>query len=368
MRPTRADAFRLAVREHELTIEFGRSGAAGAVRLSDAVTLSPETAERLLHGLREALQRRAPVAVPAEGAADSLAGPAGLGATPVNLPADPAAVAAERLLTLLRALGAPYAYERSFRLAPGSLQANRFLASLNLADLGDAGFERALAVAQAMGMSAAAQQAARAAAQAESDALHCLHFGFEAGEGGILCKLYLERQVSAAEIAAARAAGRAALLHLAFKWNVDSGAHVVTRYDWYPGLGADGIATRLRALYGQTAHAESLQIALEALQMAADRVEADTLQYLEVREPENGRSSFDLNLYDAGLQVRDLLPLLLRMRDLQGVRPGQFQALVDQIRNRALGHLAGGVHRDGRDFFNVYYGVTGFPQFASRLA
>jgi tryptophan halogenase len=337
------------------------------VRLSDAVTLSPETAERLLHGLREALQRRAPVAMPAEGVADSLAGPAGLGATPVNLPADPAALAAERLLTRLRALGVPYAYERSFRLAPGSLQANRFLASLNLADLGDAGFERALAVAQAMGMSDSAQQAARAAAQSEGDALQSLHFGFEAGDGGILSKLYLERQVSAAEIAAARAAGRAALLHLAFKWKVDSGAHVVTRYDWYPGLGADGIAARLRALYG-AAHGESLQIALEALQMAAERVDADTLQYLEVREPENGRLSFDLNLYDAGLQVRDLLPLLLRMRDLHGVRPGQFQALVDQIRNRALGHLAGGVHRDGRDFFNVYYGVTGFPQFASRLA
>jgi len=368
MRPSRANAFRLAVREDELTIEFGQGTGSGPVRLSDAVTLSPQTAQRLLHGLREALQRRAPVAMEPEATADSLAGPVGLGTMPVNLPVDPAASAADRLLTQLRSLGVPYAYERSFRLARGSLQANRFLASLNLVDLGEGGFERAMAVAQAMAMPAEAQQAAREAALASTEVAHCLHFGFEAGDGGMMCKLYLERQVNPAEIAAARAAGAAVLLHLAFKWNIDTGAHVVTRYDWYPGLGAEGIAARLRSLYGKTTHAESLQISLEALQTAAERVDAETLQYLEVREPDNGRMSFDLNLYDAGLQVRDLLPLLLRMRDLHGVRPGQFQALIDQIRNRALGHLAGGVHRDGRDFFNVYYGVTGFPQFASRLA
>ena len=40
------------------------------------------------------------------------------------------------------------------------------------------------------------------------------------------------------------------------------------------------------------------------------------------------------------------------------------QALYDQIRTRALGHIAGGVHRNGRDFFNIYYGVAGFPRFS----
>ena len=368
MRPTRADAFRLAVREQDLTIEFGRSAAGGPVTLSDGVTLTPDTAARLLHGLREALQKRAPAPWSDDAEPDSLAGPSGLGATPVNLPTDPAAEAADRLLTQLRGLGVPYAYERSFRLAPGSLQANRFLASLNLVDLGDSGLERVLAVAQAMGMPADAQQAAREAAEAAPGAAHCLHFGFEAGDGGVMCKLYLERQVPEAEVAAARCSGGPALLHLAFKWNLDTGAHVVTRYDWYPGLDAAAIALRLRALYGDAARAESLQIALDALQMAAERVDAGTLQYLEVHEPDNGRRSFDLNVYDAGLQLRDLLPVLLRMRDQHGIRPGQFQALIDQIRNRALGHVAGGVHRDGRDFFNIYYGVTGFPQFANRLA
>ena len=84
-------------------------------------------------------------------------------------------------------------------------------------------------------------------------------------------------------------------------------------------------------------------------------------------DQDNTRRSFDLNLYNAGLQVRDLQPLLHRMRERFDVRPGQFQALYDQIRGRALGHVAGGIHRDAREFFNVYYGVAGLPSFAERF-
>ena len=99
------------------------------------------------------------------------------------------------------------------------------------------------------------------------------------------------------------------------------------------------------------------------LELAASRVAAEKLQYLEVHEPGNGRRSFDLNLYNAKLVVKDVQPQLQAMRERYGVRPGQFQALYDQIKGKVLGHLAGGVHRDGRDFFNVYYGVGSFPQF-----
>jgi tryptophan halogenase len=99
------------------------------------------------------------------------------------------------------------------------------------------------------------------------------------------------------------------------------------------------------------------------LALGAARAGAEQMQYLEVEEAENGRRSFDLNLYSAGLQVKDVQHLLQRMRAHFGVRPGQFQALYDQIKGKVLGHLAGGVHRDGRDFFNLYYGVGSFPHF-----
>lgn len=366
MRPTQADAFRLAMEEDLVAIEFGHRapGPAGLrIALTDRVELEPEVARRLLASLREALQRR-PVAAEAdaaEPAPDSLAGPSGLGAQPLNLPPDPAAQKSALLLERVGALGVPFQYERSFRMAPGSLQANRFLTSMNRSDLGADALQRALDIGRALAMPEDAQLAAGAA----FDGAHCLHFGFEAGPAGTLCKLYLERRVPADEAAQAAREGCGVPLHLAFKWDTDSGRWVQTRYLWFPGLDAQGLDARLVALYGDAAEGDPVRIARETLALAASR--ADGLQYLEVEEDDNGRRSFDLNLYDANLQVRDLLPLLLRMRDFCGIRPGQFQALVDQIRTRSLGHLAGGVHRDGRDFFNVYYGLTGFPLYSARL-
>jgi hypothetical protein len=59
--------------------------------------------------------------------------------------------------------------------------------------------------------------------------------------------------------------------------------------------------------------------------------------------------------------------LLHRMREHFNVPPGRLQALYDQVKGKALGHLAGGVHRDGEDFFNIYYGVVGLPYFNQQL-
>ena len=91
------------------------------------------------------------------------------------------------------------------------------------------------------------------------------------------------------------------------------------------------------------------------------------MQYLEVEEAENARRSFDLNVYNAKLQVKDIHPLMQQMRENFAIRPGQFQALYDQIKALALGHLAGGVHRNGKDFFNLYYGAVGLPKFSEKL-
>jgi hypothetical protein len=33
-----------------------------------------------------------------------------------------------------------------------------------------------------------------------------------------------------------------------------------------------------------------------------------------------------------------------------------------------LGHIAGGSHRNGIDFFNLYYGAVALPRFNSQLS
>ena len=180
----------------------------------------------------------------------------------------------------------------------------------------------------------------------------------------MICKLYLETAIAPDEAARAKARSEPLLQHLAFKWDLLKHADVVTRYLWHPMLSAEGIAERLSHVYRGSGDGISLEIAKAVFDLAAARISAERLQYLEVQEDENERRSFDLNVYTADMQVKDLQQALFRMREHYGVRPGQFQALYDQIKNKALGHVAGGVHRNGRDFFNVYYGVAGVPIFS----
>lgn len=358
MKATSADAFRGLVDRDGIVVEFGQGGGGAdgnAVALSDRVTLPIETAKRLVLALNDPLARH-------DARLRSAADAAARGQTPVNAPPDQAGAKAAQLLRLVGELGVPHQHERSFRLSAAGLLANRFLLTLDRRDLGAEAAMRVLAVCAELGM----PERLRREAQEKFAMADCVHFGFEGGPGSIICKLYLERAVPAEEASRARLSGTPVLLHLAFKWDLVAAAEVVTEYLWYPGLDEASIAKRLAHVYRDGAAPESAAIAREALALAAQRAPADRLQYLEVQEA-NGRSSFDLNIYDAQLQVKDAQPLLQRMREHYAVPPGRFQALYDQIKTQPLGHVAGGVHRNGRDFFNVYYGVVGFPRFSQRL-
>jgi tryptophan 7-halogenase len=347
VKSTPADAIRGLVDRDGIVVEFGQGGGGAdgnAVALSDRVTLPIETAKRLVLALNDPLARH-------EARLRSTADAAARGQAPVNAPPDQAGAKAAQLLRLVGGLGVPHQHERSFRLSAAGLLANRFLLTLDHRSLGGEAAARVLGICAELGM----PERLRAQAQEKFGMAACVHFGFEGGPGSIICKLYLEREVPAEEASHARSSGAAALLHLAFKWDLVAAAEVVTEYLWYPGLDEAAIARRLAHVYRDGAAPESGAIAREVLALAAQRVPADRLQYLEVQEA-NGRSSFDLNVYDAGLLVKDAQPLLQRMREHYAVPPGRFQALYDQVKSQPLGHVAGGVHRNGRDFFNVYFG------------
>jgi hypothetical protein len=362
-----ANSFKLSLEGGALILEFGnvaRSGSslgAAGVAVTDRVILPVETGRRLALGLDDCLQQHAAALradeakalPPAEAAAATRPG-----RTPARPPSEEAGERATQLLRMVGNLGAPYLYERSFRMCHRALLANRFLLTLDTRDIPGDPSGRVLEICDRLSMPASARQAA----ESNFGMAKCVHFGFEADRGGTICKLYLERAVPEEEAARARAGREPVLLHLAFKWDVGRGDAVTTRYWWRPGLTTPDIKERLAQVYsgGQQG---SFDIACAALSLTEGRISTETLQYLEVEEAENARRSFDLNLYDAKLQMKDIQSLLNRMREYFGVRPGQFQALYDQIKTKTLGHLAGGVHRNEEEFFNIYYGVVGLPHF-----
>ncbi len=367
-----ANAFKLSIEADEVVVEFGQivepgsTASAAGVAVADRVILPLDIARRLAHGLNDCLKPHA-TAILAEEAKALPPSQAALAARPgqasVRAPLSEAGERAAQLLRLVGDLGVPYQYERSFRICDRALLANRFLLTLDVENIPGDASARTLEICDKMRIPGSARESA----EANFATAKCIHFGFESDDEAIICKLYLERAVPSSELQRARKDGQPTLLHLALKWDMIKGTAVTTRYLWRPALSAAEIEDRLAHVYRDGPQA-SLALAKAVLHLTDGRVAAEQLQYLEVEEAENARRSFDLNLYNARLQMSDMQHLLLhRMREHFNVRPGRLQALYDQIKGKALGHLAGGVHRNGDDFFNVYYGVVGLPYFNQQL-
>ena len=370
MKPTTVNSFRAEIESDGIAIEFGvasdpsEAQADTEVALCDRIELTSAAARHLAVSLDEALRNiDAAVAARPEAARIAQDRVTPRGRTPINAPQDPAAETAQRLMELVSALDVPYQYERSLRLARETLLANRFLLTLNRADLGERALEQCLDIVRQLGMPVSLQQQV-AAPFAEAA---CVHFGFETSSDGVVCKLYLERAVPEDERATAVARDEPVLLHLALKWALSGDMRVITRYFWYPQAPLAMIRDRIAAIFATNDDTQCTAFALHALELAGSRVDADRLQYLEVLEDENGRRSFDLNVYETGLQVKDLQPALNKVCDHFEVQPGRFQAIYDQIRLHRLGHIAGGAHRNREEFFNIYHGVESFPRFNAEL-
>lgn len=269
---------------------------------------------------------------------------------PANANPEPADPRARLLFRLVGELKVRFGYERSFRVCRGALLPNRFLMSISKESVAPEPRERILDLCQRLNM----PEGALEAAGRHLSAVRFVHFGFEENETTCLYKVYLEFRTPAG----GPDGPSPVLLHLAFKWDASRPARcVLTRYVWHPWLSLQDILAGLSEVYGGRRGEEPFDIARGVLEVAAGRIPHQGVRYLEVTEDDNSRRSFDLNLCDANLLVSDLYPYLLRMCRHYAIAFDQFQALYDRIRSRTVGHLAGGVHREGEDFFNLYYGV-----------
>ena len=74
-------------------------------------------------------------------------------------------------------------------------------------------------------------------------------------------------------------------------------------------------------------------------------------------EENTPRRSFDINVYNAKLQLKEVYPLLQKIYQHYSIPARDFHALYNQFRTKIIGHLSGGIGRDGKDFLTVYYGL-----------
>jgi hypothetical protein len=265
--------------------------------------------------------------------------------------ATPIDQSARRVWELVEGLEVSFAHERSLRICRGSLLANRFLLSVARRSVSGDACGKIRNVCRQLGMPEPFRDdAARFLASAEY-----LHFGFEEGPASSLYKVYLELGVPAG-----RGVGMApVLLHVAYKWDVmEPSRSAVTRYFWYPSLSISASLERTAALFPAGHSSAPFEIIREVFLLAERRAAGGGFRYLEATEDRSARHSFDVNLYEANLVLQDLAPLFTRMCEYFAISPERFTSVTAREGTKRLGHIAGGIHRTGEDFFNVYYGVV----------
>jgi hypothetical protein len=75
-----------------------------------------------------------------------------------------------------------------------------------------------------------------------------------------------------------------------------------------------------------------------------------------VGEDHTCRNSFDINIYGAGLKIREITGDLLDLFRFYSVPEEEYYAMIESIQDQIVGHIAGGVGREGKGFVTLYYG------------
>ncbi len=254
----------------------------------------------------------------------------------------------ESILGLLRGYRTE-GFERSFKMSAGRLLGDRFLAGIHKSDISPAAL---YGICARMEMPAPWLESMKP----HAEAANAFHFGYEGqGEGG-LCKVYLEFAQQLARVPAGRPEAPAKiLLHLAYKWDASNPAKgTIARYECLPGLSLAEIRQRTAILYAGQLGSPSRQAVQEIVDASARRAKSPPM-YLEVGEEGNPRASFDINLHEAEMSVAEIAPILERLRDDYAIPAARFAAVSDAAKTARLGHISGGISREGGDFLTVYY-------------
>lgn len=254
------------------------------------------------------------------------------------------ALAVDAMIARVLRLDVPITVERSIKLVPGGLLGERVLVSFPKAALGEAGLSRLLAFGAELGM----PEILAKVIVADFAGAEVVHVGVESER---VCKLYLEFSQSTLT-------RKPSLLFRAAKWDVtQSQSAGLSFYRSTPHLTGAAIADRIGVLCQDRALQVPAGFVLDMLARAVLRNPLVPPFFLEVEDEGTPRRSFDLNFYDSGFSIADVMPVFPQLAQHFGLNLEQARQLQSMPKRAALGHLAAGLARDGREFLTLYYGA-----------
>jgi hypothetical protein len=246
------------------------------------------------------------------------------------------------------------AFERSCEFLEKRLLENRFLLGFEKRMIQWHPDEKLVEICQRLGMPADFLDSFRENLPEAS----IVGFGFGEDEGTCMVKAYLEFGARFFRAIMTKPSDPGPYLsHLGFKWDAeDITRKALAKYTCHPSCSREAMLKSLSEDFYGLEGAGPFNMVKGILDLAANKVSQDRFLYLDVKEENNPRSSFDINVYKANLQLRDVHTFLLDMCRHYSISEERFHTLYEPIKGHILGHIAGGIDRDGRDFVTLYFG------------
>ena len=357
----RADVAQVKAARDEFMLLFGKTNKVQLneeelrVELVDRIVLSPFAAKRLLAQLNRTIR-----AYESEfGALDeAVAVRERLVPTPPLRPpvfrSEQAVQKVEVCFHLLDQLHIKPAFERSFKVKEKTLLQKRFLLGFEKDLIQPSPNETILNICEQMGMPPYLMVAFLKHLPEAS----IVGFGFGEDEKTCIVRAYLEFGVRYYRAMKSKPHNPDPYLsHLGFKWDVsDNTKGVVTKYVCFPAYTTEEMLQRLSNDVYIGLERTPYDIVKGILDLASSKAEKDKFLFLGVHEESNPRNSFDINVYRANLQIKEVYPLLLDMCRFYSIPGEQFHGLCHDIETHTLGHIAGGIDGYGNDFLTLYFG------------
>jgi hypothetical protein len=263
---------------------------------------------------------------------------------------EPASERSRFLTSLIEAEAVHYGREDSFKMSPGSLQAQRFLVGIPTQDLAPA---RILHWCETLGM----PDRIRAEFVKHLPDANMIGIGLDDGLDHGVYKMYLEFWDNVRRVVLDTGRTDPMTLHLGFKWRAqgDGSDARIARYTCFPMLSVNNILARIARIYHGATTPTAHDLAAGIVRLAAAANPAALFLYVESSEEGDPRTSFDINLYKSELTMSDIDPFLRGLAQHFAIPDEQFLPLIERVGAHLLGHLSGGLNREGKDAMTLYY-------------
>jgi len=325
------------------------------VKLNERIVLNPIAAKRLLVVLNKTVQEYESIYGPLDDG-DLLRNKLKL-VLPPCLPRFKSGVTIKKvalLFQLLENLKLKVAFERSFKFSNKTLLGNRFLLGIQKKSITQDPHEKLLDICARMNMPNNLQKTF----QKNLPAANIVAFGIEENEKTCIVKAYLEFGSKYKEAFKKKPEQpNPYLSHLGFKWDsVDNSRFALTNYRCFPAFTVEDILMRLSNRFYRQNSKNPFEIIKGILNLASSKVGHGKVLYLDVSEENNPRMSFDINIYEANICMKELHLFFLEICRHYSISDEQFHCLYEPVKNQVFGHLAGGLDRNGKSVLAIYFG------------